>query len=100
MSKIELTLVNPVGVSKFFFLLDVAVPSPRLPTRNLVLTHIGWVARVPAFDNLGDDSSQDVHKTPSPKRTAEKRTCPLPSTFGEFLLFKLRLFSHALITIL
>jgi hypothetical protein len=55
---------------------------------------------VPTFDNLGDDSLMDVHKTPSSKRTAEKRTCPLPSMFGLFLLFKFRLFSHVLITVL
>jgi hypothetical protein len=42
-------------------------------------------ARVVAFDNLGDDSSPDVRKTPSPKRTGEKHLAPLSSLFGWFL---------------
>jgi hypothetical protein len=95
-----LALAKPVGVSKTICLLDAVVPSLKLPTRNIAMTHVGRVARVPAFDNLGDDSSPDVHKTPSPKRNMEKRMCPLPSTSGEFLLFKFHLFPHALITFL
>jgi hypothetical protein len=44
MSEIELALAKPVGVSRKFCLLDVAVLSPRLPTENVATTHVGWVA--------------------------------------------------------
>jgi hypothetical protein len=76
------------------------VAVPRVPTRNLAMTCVGHFARVPTFDNLDDDSLLGVQKIPSPKRIAEKRTCPSPSMSGEFLLFQFHLFPHALITIL
>jgi hypothetical protein len=45
------------------------------------------IARVPAFDNLSDDSSPDAHETPSTGKTMEKHASPLPSTSGESLCF-------------
>jgi hypothetical protein len=37
---------------------------------------------VPAFNNLSDDSSPDIRKTPSPKRVGKKHASPLLSAFG------------------
>jgi hypothetical protein len=79
-SEIELALAKPVGVSKKFCLLDVAAPSHGLRGASLTTTRSGeCAARVAAFDNLGDDSSPDVRKTPSPKRAEEKHAAPPPS---------------------
>jgi hypothetical protein len=100
MSEIELALAKPVGVSKKFFLLGVAALSQRLLARGLTVVRVGRPARVLALDNLGDDSSPDVHKAPSPERTAEKFVSPPPSMAGEFLLFSFTLFLHALIAVL
>jgi hypothetical protein len=50
-------------------------------------------ARVLTFDNLGDDSSPDVRKTPSLERTAEKRVSLLPSVSGGFLRFSFVIFT-------
>jgi hypothetical protein len=71
MSEIELALAKPIGVSKKFCLLDVVASShaPHATGVSLICA-----ARVPSFDNLGDNSSPNCHKTPSPKRTIEKRT--------------------------
>jgi hypothetical protein len=69
-SEIELPLAKPVGVSKKFRLLDAAASSHRLHTAGITTTH---AARVRAFNNLGDDSSLDVHKTPLPAKMVEKR---------------------------
>jgi hypothetical protein len=83
MSEIELVLVKPVGVSKKFCLLDVAAPSSGLRGAGLTMTRAGErVARVVAFDNLGDDSLPDVRKTPSPMRAGEKRATPPSSISG------------------
>jgi hypothetical protein len=79
---VELALAKPVGVSKKFCLLDVAALSHARAT-SAVTTR---TARV-AFDNLGDDSSPDVHEAPSPETTMEKHVSPLPSVSGEFLRF-------------
>jgi hypothetical protein len=92
-SRIELALVKLVGVSKKFCLLDVAAPSCMSPHRGVAVTHIERAARVPALDNLGDDSWPDVCKAPSPKRITERCASPPPSMSGE-------LFWWALITIL
>jgi hypothetical protein len=79
-SEIELTLVKHVGVSKKFHLLDVAALSYGFHAMGVAVTHI---ARVPTFDNLGDDSSPDVHGTPAPKRTEEKHAfSPSPASDG------------------
>jgi hypothetical protein len=83
-SKIELALVKPIGVSKKFCLLDVAALSYRL--------HVGGLAV--------NDSSLDVHETPSPKNTGEKCASPPPSSSGEFLCFAFALLPHALMTFL
>jgi hypothetical protein len=73
MSEIELALVKLVGVSKKFCLLDVVAPSHGIHGAGLTIAHAGERAtRVPAFDNLDDDSSPDVHKTHSPKKVGEK----------------------------
>jgi hypothetical protein len=82
-SAIELALVKPVGVYKKFCLLDVAASSHARAT-SAAITH---TTRVQAFDNLGDDTSSDVHEAPSPKTTMEKHASPPPSTSGEFLHF-------------
>jgi hypothetical protein len=68
MLEIELALAKPVGVSKKICLLDVADLTHGLHCAGLNMAPTGeCVARVAAFDNLGDDSSPDVRKTPSPK---------------------------------
>jgi hypothetical protein len=87
--EIEWALVKSVGVSKKFCLLDVAAPSRRPLTGGATVTRIERAARVPAFENLGDDSSPNVRKTPSPKRIAERRASPLPSMSDEFFLYAL-----------
>jgi hypothetical protein len=41
---------------------------PRVHSAGLTTAHSGErAARVLDFDNLGDDSSPDIRKTPSPK---------------------------------
>jgi hypothetical protein len=76
MSEIELALAKLVGISKKFSLLDVVAQSHGLhgvgPTMTLI-------ARVLAFDNIGDDSSPDGHKTLSLIKAGEKHTSPPPS---------------------
>jgi hypothetical protein len=75
-SEIELALAKPIGVSKKFHLRD-----------NYS------VSRVRAFDYLGDDSSSDVRKTPSPERATEKCVSPPPLASGEFLCFSFTIFT-------
>jgi hypothetical protein len=70
-------------VSKKFRMLDV-VTSSQARVAGIVTTH---TARVPAFNNLGDESSSDVHEAPSPGATMEKPASPPPSASGEFLRF-------------
>jgi hypothetical protein len=82
--------VKPIGVSKKFDLLDVAASSHGPCTVSVAAT---YVAQVSVFDNLGDDSSPNVHKTPSPKRTGEKCASSPPSVSGEFLRFSFVLFT-------
>jgi hypothetical protein len=66
-SKIELSLTKPIGVSKFFCLLDAPSSSHGPHDEALAMTKVGeCAARVVAFDNLGDDSSPNVHETPLP----------------------------------
>jgi hypothetical protein len=68
-SEIELTLVKPIVVFKFFCLLVVAaLPHAPLASSTTVV-HAG---RVPTFDNLGGDSSPDTRATPSPEGRIEK----------------------------
>jgi hypothetical protein len=55
-----LALAKPIGVSKKFCLLDVAASSHA----RAVSATATNIARVPAFDNLGNDSLPDVRKTP------------------------------------
>jgi hypothetical protein len=79
-----LALAKPVGVSIKFCLLDVAAPSHRPPTGGAAMTHVERPARVPAFENLGDESSPDVHKPSLPKRITERLSSPPPSMSDEF----------------
>jgi hypothetical protein len=73
MSEIQLALVNLVGVSKKNCLLDVPTSSHGVLDKGPTTAYGGErAARLVAFYNLGDDSSPDVRKTPSPKRTGEK----------------------------
>jgi hypothetical protein len=88
-SAIELALTKPVGVSKKFHLLDVAASS-HTNTACTTTTHTAWV---PAFDNLGDDSSPDVHEAPSPGKTMEKPVSLPPLVSGEFLRFSFEIFT-------
>jgi hypothetical protein len=101
MSEIELVLANPIGVSNTFCLLDVAAPSHMLngagPTTARASEH---GVRVVAFDNLSDDSSPDVCKTPSPKKAREKRVTPPPSISCYFLCCSFALLPWALMTVL
>jgi hypothetical protein len=80
-SKMELALAKLVGISKFFCLLDVPAPSHGKHDEGHTMTHVNeCTACVVAFNNLSDDSSSDVRKTPLPKRTGEKCHAPPPST--------------------
>jgi hypothetical protein len=88
-SEIELALVKPIGVSKKFCLLDVVASSHA----HAVGTTVTHTAQVPAFNNLGDDLSPDVCKTPSLEWTTEKRVSPSPSVSGELLLFSFMIFT-------
>jgi hypothetical protein len=88
-SEIELALAKPVGVSKKFYLLNVAASSHAHDVGAIET----YTARVLTFNNLSDDSSPDVCKTPSPKRMIEKHVSPLPSVSGEFLHFSFTIFT-------
>jgi hypothetical protein len=90
MSEIELALVRPVGVSKKFHLLDVAASSHEPHAIGATTT---CTTRVLAFDNLEDDSSPDVCKTPSPGKTIEKCVSAPPLVSGEFLCFSFMIFT-------
>jgi hypothetical protein len=79
-----LALAKPVGVSKKFHLLDAAGSSQGPHTMGVAVTR---VARVSAFDNLGDDSSPHVCKTPSRVRMIERHASLPPLVSGEFLCF-------------
>jgi hypothetical protein len=76
-------------VSKKFYLLDVAASSHEPHIAGAAVTH---TAQVPAFNNLDDDSSLDVCKTPSPGKMIEKHMSPPPSVSGEFLCFSFMIF--------
>jgi hypothetical protein len=82
-SEIELALAKLVGMSKKFCLLDVVAPSHGVHSAGLTVARAGEsAARVAAFDNLGNDSSPDAHRSPSLKRVVEKCAAPLPSMSG------------------
>jgi hypothetical protein len=89
MSVMELALAKPIGLSKKFLLLDIAASS-HAHTAVAAMTHI---ARSPAFDNLGDDSSSDVREAPSLERAMEKPISPPPSMSGELLCFGFAIFT-------
>jgi hypothetical protein len=78
-SEIQLALTKSIRVSQKFCLLDVAALSHKLHIAGIATIR---GARVPTFDNLGDDSLPDVHKTPSPEKVGEKCASLLPSTSG------------------
>jgi hypothetical protein len=61
--------VKPVGVSKFFCLLDVpgSFHSPRDEGHAATKVY-ERAARVVVFDNLDDDSLSDICGSPRPKR--------------------------------
>jgi hypothetical protein len=88
--EIEFALARPIGVSKKFHLLDVAASSHELHAVGTIMTR---TARVLAFDNLDDDSSSDVCKTPSSGKTIEKRVSTPHSVSGEFLHFSFMIFT-------
>jgi hypothetical protein len=76
------------GVSKKFHLLDVAALS-HAHAAGATVTH---TARVPAFNDLDDDSSPDVHEAPSPGKTMDKLVSPLPSVSAEYLHLSFTIF--------
>jgi hypothetical protein len=86
---IELALANPIGVSKKFCLLDIAA----LSHAHVVGATATRTTRVPALDNLSDDSSLDVHEAPSPGRMMEKPVSPPPLMIREFLHFGYMIFT-------
>jgi hypothetical protein len=88
MSEIELALAKPIGVFKKFRLLDVAASSHRPRTMGVATSR---AARVPTFDNLDDDSSPEVCKTPSPKQTIQEHTSLPPLVSSKFLRFSFTL---------
>jgi hypothetical protein len=74
MPKIELALMKPVGISKFFCLLDVVAPSHGHRGVGLAMIHAGErAARMLAFDNLGDEKVE---------KAVEKSPASLPSMPG------------------
>jgi hypothetical protein len=79
----ELALAKPIEVSKKVRPSDVAASSQGPHAMGATMTR---AARVPVFDNLGDDSSPDVHKTTSPTMMIGKCTSPPPSVSGELCL--------------
>jgi hypothetical protein len=85
-SEIELALAKVIGVSKKFCLPDASDPSHVSRNKDHAATNIAERgARVLAFNNLGDDSSPDVHGVPSPKETKEMAPPPLPFVPGRHL---------------
>jgi hypothetical protein len=65
--KIELALAKPVRVSKFFCLLDVPSSSHGRNSGGATAAKASERAtHLAAFDNLGDDSSLDVHEAALP----------------------------------
>jgi hypothetical protein len=84
---------KPLGVSKKFCLLDVAASS-QCCAGGIAMTHI---ARVPAFDNLGNDLSPDVRGAPSLGETTEKPASLPPSASGEFLCLNFMILTMVLI---
>jgi hypothetical protein len=88
MSTIELALAKHVGVSKKFRLLDIAALT-HTRAAGAAPTHTAWVS---ALDNLGDDSSPDVHMAPSPGKMMEKPVSLPPSVSGEFVCFSFMIF--------
>jgi hypothetical protein len=66
----------------------------------LSVTRVERASQVPAFDNLSDDSSLDVHEIPSPKRVGGKHASPPPSVPGVFLCSRFALSPRALMTVL
>jgi hypothetical protein len=88
-SEIELALSKLVGVSKKFHILDVAASSHARTTGATTTRTV----RVPAFDNLGDDSSSDVCEARSPRKMMEKLVSPPPLVSGEFLCFSFTIFA-------
>jgi hypothetical protein len=77
-------------VSKKFRMLDVVASSHGPRAMGVTVTR---AARVPAFNNLSNDSSLDVRNTPSPERMREKHASLPPSVSGEFLLCSFMLFT-------
>jgi hypothetical protein len=78
-SKIELVLVKPVGVSKFFCLLDAPSSSHGRRGRGATAAKADkQAAHVVAFDNLGDDSSPDVREAALPQENEECLPPPSP----------------------
>jgi hypothetical protein len=87
-SEIELTLAKPVGVSKFFCLLDAPSSSHGHRGGGAAIAKVSErAARVVAFDNLGDDSSPDVREAPLPPRK-QRKACAA-STIDAWLVFLL-----------
>jgi hypothetical protein len=65
LSGIELALAKPDGILKQFCLLDAPSSSHSPRNGGRTVTKVSeHTAHMVAFDNLGDDSSPDVHETP------------------------------------
>jgi hypothetical protein len=75
-------------VSKKFYLLDLPGSSHGPHDEDRVVNKVHeCTARVMAFDNLGNDSSPDIQRAPSP-RVTEKVPPPPPSFMpGEFVCY-------------
>jgi hypothetical protein len=78
--------VKLIGVSKKCCLSDAPGPSHGSRDEGRTMTNnTEHVARVAAFNNLGDDSSPDICGVPSPKETEEMAPPPLPFIPGRHL---------------
>jgi hypothetical protein len=79
-SEIELAQAKPIEVSKKFCLLDVPSSSHGPRDQGRVAIKVGGecASRVVTFDNLGDDSSLDIHEASSPRETEEVPPPPPP----------------------
>jgi hypothetical protein len=80
--EIGLALEKLVGLSKMLHQLDVVASFHELRAAGIAVTR---TTRVPAFGNLGDDSSPNVHKTPSSEWMMENHASLSPMVVFAFL---------------
>jgi hypothetical protein len=78
--------VNPIGVSENFCFLDLLGSSHGPRDEDRIVTKVDERgAHVMAFNNLGDDSSSDIHEAPLPRVTEEVPPPSPPFMPSEFV---------------